>query len=599
MTRRTRPTRQRVEGRRAESLRARRAGAVLGALLVLGTLLTPAALATRSEPPFAYRGIIEGFYGTPYSHADRMDLVGWEAAHGMNIFVNAPKEDPYVRSLWRHQYPPAELAEMIGEVRLAARLGISWVPDIGPGIPEIPSPNVAVPDRDICFSCPADLASLVSKYRPFVDAGAKTIMVSFDDTVKASSWPQDNAAYGTGDAAYGRMDADLLNRLADAFPAVTVLTVPADYSGTSSTAYLASFAAHLDRSIVVMWTGVQTVARQLNGSDAAAFDRVVGRRVVVWDNYPVNDYAGGIVDHPTNLFLGPVTGRGPDLVGQIGGILANPMGEWQASKIALATLADDLANPWTYNPETSWQRSLDSFAGGSAPEVAELADNCRSSTLGQAESIVFEPDATAFLRYYKSPAWPPAASTLATELEREQVATSRLYAAHFNPEFMTEAAPFLARLQTGAGAGLEALDLLEAQRPSISAHLDNGPGRSEILSGSASPPSAPTVAADAARLAALMPSYAGDYHNVYGDRFAVDVDGNVYAAANLMDQFLQTASTLSASWLPTAPMASSSVQVTVNGRAVSNPFHVVLPADSAAVVLATDGAGGQTEQTFG
>lgn len=60
---------------------------------------------------------------------------------------------------------------------------------------------------------------LVERFRPFVDAGAKMVMVSFDDTIKASSHSQDAAAYGTGDAAYGQMNADLLDRLAKPFSA--------------------------------------------------------------------------------------------------------------------------------------------------------------------------------------------------------------------------------------------------------------------------------------------------------------------------------------------------------------------------------------------
>lgn len=569
---------------------------------LIALLVAPVAGAAQrpaTTSPFPYRGVIEGFYGTPYSHDDRVDLLQWEAAHGMNIFVDAPKEDPYVRSLWRQQYPPAELTQMLAEVRLAARLGIAWVPDVGPGVAEIPSPNVAVPDRDICFSCPSDLALLVAKFRPFVAAGSKMVMVSFDDTVKASSWPQDASAYGTGDAAYGTMNAELLDRLAKALPGVTILTVPSDYSGTSSTTYLSAFSAHLDPGIVVMWTGTQVVATTIKGSDAAAFDKIVHRRVVVWDNYPVNDYAGGIVSEPTNLFLGPVVGRGPDLVGNISGILANPAVEWQASKVPLATLADDLRNPRTYNAEASWRAALAGFGGTSAPALTELADNMRSSTLGQSESIVFEPDAAAFLSDFKGAAWPAAAEVLAAELLREKNAPSQLLTSRFNPEFMTEAAPFLNRLQLNASAGLAALAALEAQRPSLSAQLARSRnGKTETISGSASPASLSAEAAAIENLDSLAAQIATDDHNVHGDRFAADDNGDVYAARNLMDQFLSAAMQLSAQWSPTAPAASSSVTVTVNGTRVTNPFKLTLPAGTRATVVATDGGGGQTEMVY-
>src|SRR5437879_4802848 len=50
----------------------------------------------RKVSPFAYRGIVEGFYSAPYSHADRLDLLTWENGQGMNVYIHAPKKDPFV-----------------------------------------------------------------------------------------------------------------------------------------------------------------------------------------------------------------------------------------------------------------------------------------------------------------------------------------------------------------------------------------------------------------------------------------------------------------------------------------------------------------------
>ncbi|MBJ8193264.1 beta-N-acetylglucosaminidase domain-containing protein, partial [Bacillus cereus] len=62
-------------------------------------------MSIRDEPSFPVRGIIEGFYGKPWSFADRMDAVRFMAAHRMNTFMYAPKEEPYHRELWREPYP--------------------------------------------------------------------------------------------------------------------------------------------------------------------------------------------------------------------------------------------------------------------------------------------------------------------------------------------------------------------------------------------------------------------------------------------------------------------------------------------------------------
>jgi hyaluronoglucosaminidase len=86
-----------------------RSAGVLAAVAMASVTFVPVARAAVPAP-FAWRGIIEGFYGKPYSHADRMDLLRWEEAHGMNTFVNAAKEDEYVRTSWRESYPAAQIS---------------------------------------------------------------------------------------------------------------------------------------------------------------------------------------------------------------------------------------------------------------------------------------------------------------------------------------------------------------------------------------------------------------------------------------------------------------------------------------------------------
>ena len=54
---------------------------------------------------FRHRGVVEGFYGPPWSHEDRCALVEWIGDWGMNRFVYAPKDDPLHRESWRDAYP--------------------------------------------------------------------------------------------------------------------------------------------------------------------------------------------------------------------------------------------------------------------------------------------------------------------------------------------------------------------------------------------------------------------------------------------------------------------------------------------------------------
>lgn len=53
----------------------------------------------------ADRGVIEGFYGTPFSWDARIDMTSYMGQFKMNKYVYAPKDDPYHNAQWREPYP--------------------------------------------------------------------------------------------------------------------------------------------------------------------------------------------------------------------------------------------------------------------------------------------------------------------------------------------------------------------------------------------------------------------------------------------------------------------------------------------------------------
>lgn len=311
---------------------------------VIASKPSGAVPAPASSSPFTWRGIVQGFYGTPWTHDVRLDQIRWMSRHGMNMYLHAPKDDPYQRYSWREPYPASQLDELRGEIEVARHLGVTWVPNISPGIPLTPpAPSTSsAPSRDVCFSCPEDLEAIYSKLDPFFDAGARVLMVSLDDVQKVSSHPEDAPSLGAdSDEHYGRMNRELLNavfrRYRDrAAPAsFTLLTVLADYSGTTDTPYLEGIRSEggLEDGIEVFWTGTEVFSNEIHHEAAATYAALVGRtKVLIWDNYPVNDNPHVPQSH--RLYLGPYEGRAPDLGRSVSGILANPMREPYSSRIA-------------------------------------------------------------------------------------------------------------------------------------------------------------------------------------------------------------------------------------------------------------------------
>ncbi|MGH7338204.1 MAG: beta-N-acetylglucosaminidase domain-containing protein, partial [Myxococcota bacterium] len=330
--------------------------AVLGLALFLGSF--------AAADGFAHRGVIEGFYGPPWPAAARLEFTSWMLDHDMNLYIHAPKNDPYQRLSWRSPYPQSEIDQFAAEIALAGSR-LAWVPSISPGQPLLEAAQTH--DVDICFSCPADFALLVAKLDQFWDIGARTLMVSFDDVIKASTHPKDAVAYGVGDYAYGVMNGDLLNRLFAHYSALAaakgsafrLITVPADYFGVSTTPYLEGLRATLtaDPRMIVMWTGVLVVSPTISCTEADGFAAAIGRKPLLWDNFPVNDYA-----MPAKLMVGPYAGRAADLPSCLAGIASNPSNQVVANEIPLYTVADYLANPAGYDREASWEASLAEFA---------------------------------------------------------------------------------------------------------------------------------------------------------------------------------------------------------------------------------------------
>src|SRR6185295_20002585 len=124
---------------------------------------------------------------------------------------------------------------------------------------------------------------------------------------------------------------------------------------------------------------------------AEAINTVLGRRVVLWDNYPVNDYSSSGPGTERRLNLGPSEGLDPSLATAVQGVLANVQSPWPTNLITLTTLVDYLDRPARYDPESSWRDALDEVGGPDVVALTKLAENSRSSLIDHDESIVVRP----------------------------------------------------------------------------------------------------------------------------------------------------------------------------------------------------------------
>lgn len=101
----------------------------------------------------------------------------------------------------------------------------------------------------------------------------------------------------------------------------------------ASSEYLNTLGSKLAQEIDIMWTGPKVISRLLTVESIEEITEVLRRPPVIWDNIHANDY------DQKRVFLGPYSGRSPDLIPKLRGVLTNPNCEYGANFVAIHTLA--------------------------------------------------------------------------------------------------------------------------------------------------------------------------------------------------------------------------------------------------------------------
>ncbi|WIV55421.1 beta-N-acetylglucosaminidase domain-containing protein [Amycolatopsis nalaikhensis] len=316
----------------------------------------------RDWPNMALRGSIEGFYGPPWTTEDRLRQIAFLGEVKANTYIYSAKDDAYLRARWRDPYPADELATLGQLVRAANAHHVEFTYALSPGV-------------SICFSSPSDVAAVVAKFQAVYDLGVRSFSLPFDD-ISYTKWncDGDQAAFGApGQAAAGTAQVSLLNTITEKFAKThdgvrPLQTVPTEYSDLKDSPYKTELREHLDPSVVVQWTGTDVVPPSVTTDEAAQVSTVYGRKVFLWDNYPVNDYE----QSAGRLLLAPYAQREAGLSRYLNGIVANPMNQEAASEVAEFGAADFAWNDAGYTPSRSWPQALGRLAGGDPRATAAL-----------------------------------------------------------------------------------------------------------------------------------------------------------------------------------------------------------------------------------
>lgn len=311
------------------------------------------------------RGLVEGYYGYPYSVAVKKDLMRFMMRMKMNTYMYGAKSDVYHSQKWEAPYPatltPQQVKnglltqDMIRDIAKTSQdTKVNFIWAIHPG-------NSFVGDANV-------VNRIMNKYSRMYELGVRQFAVFVDDVgvPKSEADCKTNADHLT--ALQAAIDKKWNNASASPEARVRPLHfVPQVYTlswvGEADRKRFYNALSKTPDKITIYITGwgVWTVP---NSNDLDVVRKELQRPAAWWWNYPCNDNADGQIypsDMYYNFFEMPAVDNNAKMPKQLEhglGIVSNPMQEGEVAKTALFSVADYAWNNAAFDNTKSWNASF-------------------------------------------------------------------------------------------------------------------------------------------------------------------------------------------------------------------------------------------------
>ncbi|XP_043208648.1 protein O-GlcNAcase-like isoform X2 [Amphibalanus amphitrite] len=266
-------------------------------------------------------GVVEGFYGRPWTAEQRKELFGKMKRWGMTSYLYAPKDDYKHRAYWRELYTVEEAEHLTSLIRTAHQHGITFIYGLSPGM-------------DITYSSQKEIAALKRKLDQVSQFGCTSFALLFDD-IDPEMREEDKQVF----QSFAHAQVTVTNEMNEHLSRPQFLFCPTQYCATraiptvSGSEYLRTIGSKLAPNIDIMWTGPKVVSKVLTIEAIEELREVLKRPPVIWDNLHANDY------DQKRLYMGPYSGRSVELKSRLRGVLTNPNCEYGVNFVAIRTLA--------------------------------------------------------------------------------------------------------------------------------------------------------------------------------------------------------------------------------------------------------------------
>jgi hyaluronoglucosaminidase len=299
----------------------------------------------------------------------------------MNCYLSMLDDESH-KNLWWQPLPDAKKREYERVVKACGEAGIIFCFAMHPQLRA---------DRPLKFDSDADFELFFSHFAWMQSLGVKWFSIAMDDV-------------GGGDQgkAHALFCNRFLARLRQTDPGAQLIFCPAPYATSmikGNESYLPELAKELHRDVYLFWTGPEVVSATITREDADQYRKLCGHRLILWDNYPVND------GYPT-MHLGPITGRDPALTEVVDGYISNPLyAQSRVNRIPLYTMADFAYNPRGYDPNRSIGEAIALLAdtGQARRTLGDLVETYPGMLLAGNGMPAFNPPIAKAEEFFKSP----------------------------------------------------------------------------------------------------------------------------------------------------------------------------------------------------
>ena len=361
------------------------------------------------------RGIIEGYYGVPYSSEVSQDLFRFMARYKMNMYMYGAKSDPYHSQKWADAYPTSITSEqkklgylsqkMLKDItKTAHQCKVNFIWAIHPGSAFTNASNTTV------------VSKIMTKFQNMYNLGVRQFGLCVDDV----SIPTDDATQQLNASRMTELQnlIDQKWNIAGAAPEDTVKplnVVPQlyNFSQSNETNRQKFYDAlkNTPSKVDVYITGTKTWSVP-NSSDLLKGKNYLGREVSWWWNYPCNDqdvtklfpmdtYTNFVIHRriDDNSVLEPNLQNAQT-------ILINPMQQGEISKIALFSVGNYTWNNAAFDNMASWEAALPAVVGEEHASALRLL--------------------APYLSYYDSSVFSALSSRFKTALEKGNAPTEEM-----------------------------------------------------------------------------------------------------------------------------------------------------------------------------